>query len=358
MDSASTNSNLNLRSVKARAGFTLIEMVLTLSVTSILLLSMMSVMRILGKAVPSGTDAAKQALDITNALSRMRSDIEVASEITFPAGAVLQLSVPDRTGDGVDDVVRYSVVTNKLQIQVNGSAGATLLEDVSSVDASSVPSSTAVAGTPIVEWLSPQVLMAAHAGVLVETTHQTELRGMELIPILPSDAVAWRITAIEIPLRRASSNVPVVNVAIRRLAPVTGVVTAVELQTTTQTLTTAPSSTSSPSAFTFSFSSPATLAPTDRVCFVLSTSTSANGIQTFCNEPIPFAYGDHLRSSGGAWERNDDRAIPCRVWVSVQRPKQTTKEAITTSGVQIDISMLDGSVHQSLVQSVIAPEET
>jgi prepilin-type N-terminal cleavage/methylation domain-containing protein len=87
-------------------GFTLIETVVALAVSSVLLLALGSTVLLASRAVPSGNETVIAEAEIQRSLAVMSSDIEVATAISATSGLIL--TVPDRDGDGNPDTIEYS----------------------------------------------------------------------------------------------------------------------------------------------------------------------------------------------------------------------------------------------------------
>lgn len=327
-------------------GFTLIELVLTLSVTSVLLLSLMSVMRVLGKAVPSGDDAAQQTMDFDACLARLRIDISSATDWNISGAGLMSMRVPDRDGDGSAEKLQYvfDAGTNTLKLSVNDAEATTVLAGVQSITVTPSSQSASLPGPATSQWSSEAVFLSTPGiGSGSQKPDQEDGRGMAVTPVLPADATAWRITRIDIPLRREKSDVPVVTISIHNMTG--GSPSPTELQSVTQTLSSAPSSSSLMATFSFVFPSPVTLTPDQRVCFLLRTSTTNNGIEVLAHNPLPIAHANFLtrNSSTSSWDvSHPDESLAFTLFASVQRLTATTRAVKLLREVSLDIKMLDG----------------
>ncbi len=88
-------------------GFTLVETVVAVGVSSILMLALGSTVMIASRAVPSGDEPLIRAAQVERAFAFIRSDLEEAVGMRLD-GATLHVAVPDRDGDGVGEVITYA----------------------------------------------------------------------------------------------------------------------------------------------------------------------------------------------------------------------------------------------------------
>lgn len=91
---------------RARAGVTLVELVVALSLTTIVMAAATSVMFVASRALPKQGDASVRATDAALALAMLEAEAQVASRVRLEDDAVRFL-VPDRTGDLLDDQIIY-----------------------------------------------------------------------------------------------------------------------------------------------------------------------------------------------------------------------------------------------------------
>ncbi len=90
-----------------RPAFTMIEMVMSVVIVSVLLLAIGSVLRLtnyLDAGSASDAGAAAQSADLA---SQVAADLNVALNFTEDSPAACTFTVPDRTGSGTPDTIRY-----------------------------------------------------------------------------------------------------------------------------------------------------------------------------------------------------------------------------------------------------------
>lgn len=101
----------------SRPGFTLIETVVAVAISSILLLTLGSSVMLASRAVPSGREPVLTVSQAEYAMALWRTDIELALDLAYSVDRVL-LAVPDRDGDGIPDVIEYQVTPQRDLVRV------------------------------------------------------------------------------------------------------------------------------------------------------------------------------------------------------------------------------------------------
>jgi prepilin-type N-terminal cleavage/methylation domain-containing protein len=90
-----------------RRGFSLVELVSSLAITSILMLGLSSVMLIGSKAVPTGTEQIHAEAACNDAIEKFAHDATLAIGVSLVTSEKLVFVVPDRDGDASNDQVSY-----------------------------------------------------------------------------------------------------------------------------------------------------------------------------------------------------------------------------------------------------------
>lgn len=88
-------------------GFTLIELVTAMAISTILFLALGSAIVVASRAIPTGTEPVITEGEINRGLALMASDIELATDVSR-VGNTLVIKVPDRDGDAASDTIIYS----------------------------------------------------------------------------------------------------------------------------------------------------------------------------------------------------------------------------------------------------------
>ena len=90
-----------------RRGFTLLELVISLSVTSILLLAVGSAIMLAAKAVPDPDTPDNDTALPARVAADIAAELQMALTFIFRDADTVKFTVADRTGDEVDETIRY-----------------------------------------------------------------------------------------------------------------------------------------------------------------------------------------------------------------------------------------------------------
>jgi prepilin-type N-terminal cleavage/methylation domain-containing protein len=123
----------NPQSAISRPGFTLIELVLAMAITTILLMGMSASIVIASRAVSDGYDVVGLALRTSDSLGEINSDLSMAKVFLDRTGSSITFTVPDRNGDGSSETIKYWWTGSsdaRLMRQVNGGPEIALAENV------------------------------------------------------------------------------------------------------------------------------------------------------------------------------------------------------------------------------------
>ncbi len=93
---------------RARAAFTLVELVLAMVVMSILLAGMSSAMILASRALPDDASVATAVREGYQALERMGDELQTAQVFTTKSPTIVQFAAPDRDADSSPEIIRYS----------------------------------------------------------------------------------------------------------------------------------------------------------------------------------------------------------------------------------------------------------
>lgn len=91
----------------AAPAFTLAEMVLSLAIVAVLVGAMTSVLMLSLRAIDDRTNPAGKAVRAAEAADQILADLAVAIEFTERSATSATFTVPDRTGDGLPETIRY-----------------------------------------------------------------------------------------------------------------------------------------------------------------------------------------------------------------------------------------------------------
>ena len=118
---------------RGRSGHTLIELQLSLAMTTVLMTAMVASLAITSRAMDYGSTPAGQAVLAAGVLEEINADLAMAMAFQERTDRAVTFSVPDRDGDGDQEVIRYAWTgagTRQLVRQVNGGRSVVLAADV------------------------------------------------------------------------------------------------------------------------------------------------------------------------------------------------------------------------------------
>jgi prepilin-type N-terminal cleavage/methylation domain-containing protein len=116
-----------------RRGFTLIELVVALSIASVLTLAMGSVLVVASRAAPAASDRMVRSAHAARALDVLADEATTAIGVqTFNPFGRVDFTVPDRTGDGLPESVSVRASSGSIVLaRSDVTANETLVDGVS-----------------------------------------------------------------------------------------------------------------------------------------------------------------------------------------------------------------------------------
>lgn len=96
---------------RRRAGISLLELITTLITSSILLSGLTASIVLSNRALQVTSNQQQGTLQHRQSIEQFRADLREATRLETPTAESISLTVPDRTGDAVPDVVSYSFPT-------------------------------------------------------------------------------------------------------------------------------------------------------------------------------------------------------------------------------------------------------
>lgn len=118
-------------------GFTLLEVMVSISISTVLFAALGSCIVIASRAYPSPNSPLSQSIAATHATDMMISDLRFAKTVVSGGNRSLVFTVADRTSDGVDDVIGYvwsGVAGDPLVRYFNSVATDTVITSVQRLD--------------------------------------------------------------------------------------------------------------------------------------------------------------------------------------------------------------------------------
>lgn len=119
--------------MSASRGFTLIELMVSMTIVAILMAAMVSAVLITTRSIDDGTSAAARTVTSRSVTSQITRDLHFALDFSERTDKAVTFTVPDRDGDLAPETVRYAwsgVVGDPLTKEYNGGPAVVIAEDV------------------------------------------------------------------------------------------------------------------------------------------------------------------------------------------------------------------------------------
>ena len=318
-------------------GLTLIELVVGMAIASILMIAISSAMLLASRALPSKTSLASQTLDATRALDLALDELRFATYISQRSDKLVQFAIPDRTGDGRPEVIKYewSGTPGDPLVRTFNGAASNVLPGVNSF-AFTWDTTSFVETHPGPPTEGSETLLASYestTSISSSTIRSNRWFAQYFKPSFASNVVSWKITRV---LFRA-----------RQVGTVSGT-TAVSIQpanasrypsgTIIDQKNVSESSLDDEYGWVqVTFNNAGGLTPGAAMCLTLSSSdTSGDALEfQFRGGGVPAASGG-LIEGDPAWKSfAGDKAMRYAVYgtVSTHTPRQVNRTLIT--GVQV-----------------------
>jgi type II secretory pathway component PulJ len=114
-------------------GFTLIELVMGLAMTTVLLGAMVVTVSIAARSIDPSAGPAGRSVQAAGVLEQMEADLALALGFTEQTASAATFTVPDRNGDGQPETIRYywlGAADGRLMKQVNGGTAVAIAQNV------------------------------------------------------------------------------------------------------------------------------------------------------------------------------------------------------------------------------------
>lgn len=120
-----------------RRGLTLVELLVSVAITSILMVTIASAMLIATKALPDLDSPAAQIIAASGAMEQLSAELKYATGFTERDSHSVEFTVADRDSDYAAETIRYDwscVAGASLTRQYNGGSVVDIIEDVRQFD--------------------------------------------------------------------------------------------------------------------------------------------------------------------------------------------------------------------------------
>jgi hypothetical protein len=155
--------------------------------------------------VPNATSGSSAALAASQATDMIAGDLFYATSITTASAAELLFNVPDRTGDGMPETIRYfwsGTSGDPLTRQFNNGAAAVVVQDVREFQLAYGKRKVTL---PTTYSDGAEVLLASYNGSYFldgATIDSSSLVGQYFQPTLPANAKSWKVTRVRIKAKK------------------------------------------------------------------------------------------------------------------------------------------------------------
>jgi prepilin-type N-terminal cleavage/methylation domain-containing protein len=185
-----------------RRGFTLVEMVVSLGITSVLMLSIGGAMLLVGRALPDAKSTTGAIVDASSVVEQLLTELQYATTVNSRSATMIEFTVADRDGNDVEEVIRYEwsgTAGAPLTRQYNGKTAVQVLADVRdfalSYDLQTI-STQIPQGNESAEIVLSSWSQQFHSDSF--PIKSSEWYGQYFFPTPPADAVSWKVTRIKI----------------------------------------------------------------------------------------------------------------------------------------------------------------
>ena len=202
-------------------GFTLTEVIMAVTILSLIWLGMQSAMLIAARATPGRNGINNSTLRAGMAMDQINADLSYAISLNSSTANLIDFNVPDRNGDGLAETIRYSwsgVAGDPLLRSINGGTATAVLSSASNFQitldkrATKLPASFTES--------AEQLLLSTDGGFGVSDYYidNNSAVGEMIIPSLPANISYWRITRVKVRARTAGAANGEMSVQVRGVA--------------------------------------------------------------------------------------------------------------------------------------------
>ncbi|MBX2852741.1 MAG: prepilin-type N-terminal cleavage/methylation domain-containing protein [Phycisphaeraceae bacterium] len=202
------------------AGYTLIEMVLSLALLSIIMVSAGSAMLFAAKAVPNDGDPLTQRTHDARLVARISEDLAQAKYVLEYTSQAVTIVVPDRDGDSIPDRIRYAWAGSSggpLTYQFNDAAATTIAPSIDDFELTYLlENDSFTIPAPLI--FGAEKLLSSYendSGTTDRDVTATNAFSQGVLPILSAGSLGFLPTRLELYAKRDSPTDGVVAVELR-----------------------------------------------------------------------------------------------------------------------------------------------
>lgn len=205
---------------RIRPAFTLVELVISMTVMLVLMGGVTSALVLASKAVPDRQTPLSAVGDTYQALGQFQSELATAKRMKSMSATQVSFTVADRNNDGFDETILYiwsGTSGTSLRRKYNNDALTDVIGDVRefqlTYDKQTVPSTV----TPGPKESNEAVLVSyTLSGTPTDyTVNANAWIGQYFKPTLPADATSWKVTRVRIKAKVNGTNSGISRIELR-----------------------------------------------------------------------------------------------------------------------------------------------
>lgn len=310
-----------------RRGLSLVELLVAMAMSATVLGGAVAAIGLSGRTFQSAANGIRSSGTI-DALGQMSSDVQLALKVTERTATAATFWVPDRTGDGAPEQIRYAwagTPGDPITYSINGStpvdivpeADVFLLEYVATTMTGQPTFAAPAGGGGGGGFVEENVFERAFSGTPASVHTVTSSASVAAIvqPTLPGGGSTFRVTRVLIPLRDPGSGQNI-NVALHTVNMVTGVPQATALALTTVRKQDLPASFTNVEVV---FTSDAIFSSGDHVAVVVSSASGSASAEVPLEASPQFLTDGWITTTGllGLWSVNATRDMPIVIFAEI-----------------------------------------
>jgi Tfp pilus assembly protein PilV len=334
---------------KRRAGFTLIEVSVGLIASTVLLMGLTGSLFLAAQANRTDLGPFRNSSQAAFALDEVTRELSYATKIrSVTAGRSVEVEVPDRTGDGAADVVRYEwsgTAGAPLQRRFNGGAASNVAAALQAFDLQAtsrtvteqaIGNITTTSGEA--RWYEKSSALLAESTISLSAS---EGIGTDFIPKLPDGAASWTLTKVDVRCQSSGFATGVVKARVwtadgnRKPATLLAEATINEWTLSDNW-----------SWHTVNFSPAPTLGVSQRVCITFQHYIGSNTVMQLREDAFGFGlpFWRLSTSNGGtSWSQATERGLYLRVYGTYTYPMGGVVDVNRTYQTSVGLEAQAGS---------------
>ena len=298
----------------ARA-LTLVEMLVSMSIVTLIIGAVSSAVIVAARAVNPQSSPASTLSSLGGALNRLLEEASLAITVTEHTPTALTFTLPDRTGDSIDDTIRYSwsgMPGDPLQRQLNADAPTTVAQGITRfvLEYETASRDEVISGGTL---NSVEQDLAFFDGLIGTTFVIASFTVSQYVrPEFPKGTLSWTLTSIDLQMRKSSTGDASEKVLIELQAP--GPNNAPSGQVLASTIVLEGDLPLSHQWTRHTFTNVPALAPNEGVCIVLSDAADGVSAELPMVSQVSTRSAAWLSDDGAAtWYQTDSLSTPYRI---------------------------------------------